>query len=322
MIYQLYPYQVETPPEGELTIFRNKKNGFRYYKKSDDTIVKMHDEGNGETFNLYEKNIHWVNNLTEDFMDILDTDGSGIYLVTVKFCCIYVPQFSSGTPEFIGGGVPGAKGSQGVPGPAGAAGPQGEPGAQGEQGIQGEPGAQGEQGIQGEPGLQGEQGIQGEAGPQGDQGEIGPEGPEGPEGPSGAGGILGYGYIYNLTAQSVAIEAPIVFDSTGPVLGVTHAPNTPDIEVVNAGTYSITYSVSGTEPNQFAIFVNGVAVPSTVYGSGAGTQQNTGQAILALDAGDIITIVNHSSAAAVGLASVIGGTQANVNASVLLERLT
>lgn len=319
MIYQLYPHQVETPPAGQLTIFRNKKNGFRYYKKSDDTIVKMHDEGNGETFNIYEKNIHWVDNLTEDFMDFLDTDGSGITLVTVKFCCTAMPQLPSGTATAAMGGGGGGRGRRGPQGVPGAPGEAGAAGPQGEQGIPGEPGAQGEQGIPGEPGPQGEQGIQGEAGPQGEQGEIGPEGPEGP---SGAGGILGYGYIYNLTAQSVAIEAPIVFDSTGPVLGVIHAPGTPDIEVVNAGTYSITYSVSGTEPNQFAIFVNGAPAPSTVYGSGAGTQQNTGQAILVLGVGDIITIVNHSSAAAVGLASVIGGTQANVNASVLLERLT
>ena len=102
---------------------------------------------------------------------------------------------------------------------------------------------------------------------------------------------------------------------------MTHATPSPSIVVESAGTYAITFSVSGTEPNQFAIFVNGAPNTSTVYGSGAGTQQNTGQAILILGAGDSISIVNHSSAAAVGLASVIGGTQANVNASVLIERL-
>ena len=320
MIKQLYPFQVPIPPIGQLTIFRNKKNGFRYYKRSDDNILKMHDEGNGETFNLYEKNIQFVDNLTEDSMYFLDTDGSGINLVTVKFCCVSMSPFPSGgvVPAMGGGGGGrGSRGPQGVPGPAGepgAIGPQGEAGIQGEQG---EPGPQGEVGPQGEPGIHGEQGEPGIQGEDGPQGETGPEGPAGP-----AGGILGYGYIYNLTPQTVAIEAPILFDNTGPVLGVIHAPGTPDIEVVEAGTYSITYSVSGTEPNQFAIFVNGAPVPSTVYGSGAGTQQNTGQAILELGAGDIINIVNHSSAAAVGLASVIGGTQPNVNASVLIERLT
>lgn len=297
MIYQRYPHQVETPIVSQLKIFRNRKDGFRYYKKSDDRIVKMEDEGNGETFNLYEKNIRWVSNLTEDAMDVLDTDGSGIDLVTVKFCCVGPSGLNSG-PQRVVIGSKGPTGSQGVPGATGEAGPQGEQGAQG---------------------IQGEQGPEGESGPQGEQGEVGPTGPQGIPGTIG---VLGYGYIYSVTTQSVAVEAPIVFGSTGPVLGVTHAAGSSNIVVVAAGTYSITYSVSGTEPNQFAIFVNGVAAASTVYGSGAGTQQNTGQAILALGAGNTITIVNHSSAAAIGLASVVGGTQANVNASVLIERLT
>lgn len=305
MIHQLYPNQVKIPPAGELVIFRNREDGFRYYKKTDNRIVKMEDEGNGETFNLYEKNIHWVSNLTEDRMDFLDTDGSGIDLVTVKFCCVSAPQSTSGSILAGGGSGRGGRGPQGVPGTAGA---QGATGATGPSG--------------GPTGPSGATGATGATGSAGDTGTTGATGPSGPQGEPGVGGLLGYGYIYNLTAQSVAIEAPIVFDSTGPVLGVIHAPGTTDIEVVDAGTWSITYSVSGTEPNQFSIFVNGVPAPSTIYGSGAGTQQNTGQAILVLGAGDIITIVNHSSAAAVGLASLIGGTQENVNASVLLERLT
>ncbi len=59
-----------------------------------------------------------------------------------------------------------------------------------------------------------------------------------------------------------------------------------------------------------------------IYGSGAGTQQNTGQAILSLSAGDQITIVNHySSAGGIALAPTIGGTQTTVNASVLIIQL-
>ena len=79
--------------------------------------------------------------------------------------------------------------------------------------------------------------------------------------------------------------------------------------------------MSGTEPNQFALFLNGSPVPGTVYGSGAGTQQNNGQAIFTIAAGDVLTLRNHSSAAAVGLASLIGGTQANVNASIVIKKL-
>jgi hypothetical protein len=83
----------------------------------------------------------------------------------------------------------------------------------------------------------------------------------------------------------------------------------------------VQFSVSGVEPGQFALFVNGAAAPGTVYGSGAGTQQDNGQVILTLSASDVLTLVNHSSAAAVTLQTLAGGTQTNVNASLLIEKL-
>jgi hypothetical protein len=58
-----------------------------------------------------------------------------------------------------------------------------------------------------------------------------------------------------------------------------------------------------------------------VFGSGAGTQQNNGQVILTLVAGDVLTLHNHTSAAAVTLQTLAGGTVANVNASVLIRKL-
>jgi hypothetical protein len=131
-----------------------------------------------------------------------------------------------------------------------------------------------------------------------------------------------YAYVYNLTAETVAIEAAVPFDSNGAMTsGFTHAPGDAGISFGNAGTYKISFSLSGAEPNQMALFVNGSALPGTVYGSGAGTQQNNGQAIVAIGAGDVLTLRNHSSAAAVGLPSVGGGTQANVNASVVIEKV-
>ena len=79
--------------------------------------------------------------------------------------------------------------------------------------------------------------------------------------------------------------------------------------------------MSGVEPSQFALFLNGAPVAGTVYGSGAGTQQNNGQAIIAIAAGDVLTLRNHSSAAAVTLQTLAGGTQTNVNASIVITKL-
>jgi hypothetical protein len=136
-------------------------------------------------------------------------------------------------------------------------------------------------------------------------------------------GLCEYGYIYNLTPQVVPIEADVLFDSNGVMTpGIVHTLGTSQIIVSVPGDYEVTFSVSGTEPNQFALFLNGSVVPGTVYGSGAGTQQNNGQVIFTIPAGGVLTLRNHSSAAAVGLASVIGGTQANVNASIVIKMLS
>jgi hypothetical protein len=131
------------------------------------------------------------------------------------------------------------------------------------------------------------------------------------------------GYVYNVSAQTVPVETDVTFDSNGILKpGITHVLGTTQIAVTYSGNYEVTFSVSGVEPNQFALFINGVLVTGTVYGSGAGTQQNKGQATIALAAGDILTLRNHSSAAAVTLQTLAGGTQTNVNASVVIKKLS
>jgi hypothetical protein len=90
---------------------------------------------------------------------------------------------------------------------------------------------------------------------------------------------------------------------------------------VNAGDYKVTFSTSGVEPSQMALFRNGALVPGTIYGSGAGTQQNTGQVIVSLSSGDVLTVRNHTSSSAVTLQTLAGGTQTSSNASVAIEKL-
>jgi hypothetical protein len=125
-----------------------------------------------------------------------------------------------------------------------------------------------------------------------------------------------------LGGETVPLEADVTFDSNGVLTaGITHAPGAAGITLTIAGTYEASFSVSGTEPSQMALFVNGTLVPGAIYGSGAGTQQNTGQAIFIAPAGAVFTVRNHTSSAAVGLATPIGGTQPSSNASVVIEKL-
>jgi BclA C-terminal domain/Collagen triple helix repeat (20 copies) len=208
--------------------------------------------------------------------------------------------------------------------PPGPRGPKGSPGPVGPRGTHGATGPQGVPGTPGTPGAIGPQGIAGIPGTQGATGAPGPQGAIGPQGATGASGsgLSQYGYIYNQAAQVVAIEADVTFNTNGILTpGITHTAGTSQIDITSAGDYKVTFSVSGVEPNQFALFVNGAPATGSVYGSGAGTQQTYGQAIIALAVGDVLTLRNHSSAAAVTLQTLAGGTQTNVNASIILEKL-
>jgi hypothetical protein len=131
-----------------------------------------------------------------------------------------------------------------------------------------------------------------------------------------------YAYVYNLSSQNVPVEADIIFDSnTNLTSGFVHIPGTTTINIINTGIYKVSFSVSSAEPNQFALFLNGSVLSGSIFGSGAGTQQNNGALIFSATAGDVVSLRNHSSAAAVTLASNVGGTQANVNASLIFQKL-
>ncbi|WP_404519306.1 MULTISPECIES: collagen-like protein [unclassified Paenibacillus] len=239
-----------------------------------------------------------------------------------------------GTAGNVGAaGNVGTAGTVGTAGNVGAAGAVGTAGAVGAAGAVGPVGPVGPAGIPGAVGPAGPAGVAGAVGPVGPAGAVGATGATGTAGATGstgatgatgtAGGIAQFGYIYNLGSRVVPIEADVIFDTNGILTpGITHAPGTTQIAVTDAGNYEVNFSVSGVEPGQFAIFINGTLAAGTIYGSGAGTQQNTGQAILALASGDVLTLRNHSSAAAVTLQTLAGGTQANVNASVVIKKLS
>ena len=78
---------------------------------------------------------------------------------------------------------------------------------------------------------------------------------------------------------------------------------------IAAGTSAIVLASGGTYEVSFQV-------------SGAATQQNSGHAIVIFAAGDVLTLRNHTSATAVTLQTLAGGTQTNVNASVLLRKLS
>ena len=228
------------------------------------------------------------------------------------------PQGVAGLVGGIGpqgiAGLVGAIGLQGLTGLVGAIGPAGVAGLVGAVGPQGIAGLIGAQGIQGLAGIVGPQGVAGIAG------EVGLTGPQGPPGPAGT--ISEYGYVYNASLETVAIDADVNFDANGLLTpGITHAPGTSVIGIGPAGIYEITWLASGVEPNQFALVLNAALVPESRVGSGAGTQVSEGRAILNVPAGSTLSLRNSASAAAVTLQSLAGGTQTNVNASIRILKI-
>ncbi len=214
-------------------------------------------------------------------------------------------------------------GSTGATGAAGATGPAGATGTQGSQGVTGAQGAQGFQGATGATGAQDSTGPQGSTGLQGPAGVTGATGLTGAQGITGATGALSsaYAYIYNQSAQIVPIEADVAFDSNGVISGFVHAQLNSAVITSNTGVYDISWIVACVQPNQFALFVNGGPVAGGVFGSGPGTQQNNGEVIVVLSAGDVLTLRNHSSISMVMLQPLAGGTQSNVNAAMIIRKL-
>jgi len=134
--------------------------------------------------------------------------------------------------------------------------------------------------------------------------------------------VSGYAYITNSAAQVVSVGADVTFDNSSVLTSdFAHAAGSSTITINAAGTFALWFSVSGVEPNQFAVAQNGVAIASSRYGSGAGTQQTTGMTIVTLAAGDVLSLRNSSSAAAVTLQALAGGTEANINASIMIQKL-
>jgi cell division GTPase FtsZ len=70
-----------------------------------------------------------------------------------------------------------------------------------------------------------------------------------------------------------------------------------------------------------SLFLDGSLVDGTTFGSGAGTQPNIGQAIVTVADDDVLTLRNHTTTAAIGLTTPIGGTEETTNASVVIEKI-
>lgn len=134
--------------------------------------------------------------------------------------------------------------------------------------------------------------------------------------------VQAFAYIYNNTAQTVAVESDVSFNTEGISCGgITHLNGSSQITVNNTGVYLVWFYVLGSTANQFSVFVNGSSVPGAIYSAGTASTANIGFALVQLRCGDILSIRNHTSAEPVELVVNAGGSQQNVNASVAIYKI-
>jgi len=90
----------------------------------------------------------------------------------------------------------------------------------------------------------------------------------------------------------VASGANYTFSSDRGLVGITHTAGSANIVVTNAGTYSILFTVylTNNSVQNIAVAVNGVVVDEFTMGAGSG--EVGADTMLALHAGDIVTIRN------------------------------
>lgn len=149
-----------------------------------------------------------------------------------------------------------------------------------------------------------------------------------PDSGSDAAGLNSYAYFW----QSVSDVSGTIASNNAKVLFENSASNnTPDITIVPGsgnitigagatGLYKISWMVAGAEPNAFAVFKGNTKQLGSVYGSGAGTQQNSGFTLISLTAGDIISLRTDNAPAAITL-QLAGTTDVDqIVASIIFEK--
>jgi hypothetical protein len=100
-----------------------------------------------------------------------------------------------------------------------------------------------------------------------------------------------------LTDATIVGGADVPFSNNGPLSGVTHTAGSTSVTVVTAGTYQIFYGASITVGvgSAIAIAVGGTPDASTNIAALVSSGELTGEAILTLAAGDVITLTNNSA---------------------------
>jgi hypothetical protein len=121
----------------------------------------------------------------------------------------------------------------------------------------------------------------------------------------------------------VFIEAAVTFAANGLITsGFTHIPSSSDIIINVSGIYEVIFFVTTQTASQFALFLDGLVLTDSNYGTGVGSTAGPGQIIFSANAGQVLTLRNHTSTGlTANLPVSVGGSRTTVNASITIIQL-
>lgn len=127
-------------------------------------------------------------------------------------------------------------------------------------------------------------------------------------------------------AATVAAGAPVSFPQNGPASGGITRLNASEFVLPGAGTYSVDFSVSVSEPGQLGIALDSgsgmVELAYTVYGRATGTSQIAGDALITTSTANLKVELRNpaGNTPALTITPLAGGTHPAV-ASIVIQQL-
>jgi hypothetical protein len=102
--------------------------------------------------------------------------------------------------------------------------------------------------------------------------------------------------VYSKNEHLIPTEDSVKFDVIQTMENIVYTPATGETKITDPGYYRLFFLASPETTSQFAVFVNGSPVNTTITGLNKGSSQLTISVILMLQKNDIVTINNHTSA--------------------------
>jgi hypothetical protein len=94
----------------------------------------------------------------------------------------------------------------------------------------------------------------------------------------------------------VAKTQPFYWTTESEIKNILYKTGDTTLDVVESGVYSLFVEIAVNEPLQISIAVNGVPVPSTIFGRDSGAARVYLRQFLSLNKGDKVSVINNLSA--------------------------